>query len=502
MKGIQKRKRKLNALAIMACLILGLGTVFVTPYNGMSKVYADEGDDVTNMDPNGAIGRTSDVGISLTDSVIGKAGQGLALSFTIKSADTDKIKIKNVYPVVDSDFPFETSKDAYKVESAGEDAARQAAMNLTYNLVARTDLETGYHSVRYIVEYTRDKDGTAEDYYVVKTINIYFHGIEKEQTTEASTEETTSDTGAATGGSGGSGNLATPKLIITGYETSPKKVMAGQTFTLTIHVQNTSKRTAVKNAKFLIGNEAGSILPTSGSSSIYVESIPAGNTGDLTIEMKTASDLQQKSYIVAVKGDFEDNQNNSYTYSENLYLPIYQEIKLKVTDATVTPDTIGVGETGTVMFTINNQGKAGVYNVNVSTKSDAVESEETYVGNVAAAGSAYASLDVTGVADNSDSGMITVVVSYEDADGKVNTIEEDIPCLIGESSMDAYSEDADMEMQEDGGSGIGKILLIIFILLLVAAIIAVIVIVVVMKKKKQKALLEDLEDEDLEDENI
>ena len=46
MKGIQKRKRKLNVLAIMACLILGLGTVFVTPYNGMSKVYADEGDDV------------------------------------------------------------------------------------------------------------------------------------------------------------------------------------------------------------------------------------------------------------------------------------------------------------------------------------------------------------------------------------------------------------------------------------------------------------------------
>lgn len=504
MKGIQKRKRKLNVLAIMACLILGLGTVFVTPYNGMSKVYADEGDDVTNMDPNGVIGRSSDVGISLTDSVIGKAGEGLALSFTIKSADVDKIKIKNVYPVVDSDFPFETSKDAYKVESAGGDAARQASMSLTYNMVARTDLETGYHSVRYIVEYTRDKDGTAQDYYIVKTINIYFHGIEKEQTTETPVEETTQDTGtgAAAGGSGGSGNLATPKLIITGYETSPKKVMAGQTFTLTIHVQNTSKRTAVKNAKFLIGNEAGSILPTSGSSSIYVESIPAGNSGDLTIEMKTASDLQQKSYIVAVKGDFEDNQNNSYTYSENLYLPIYQEVKLKVTDATVTPDTIGIDETGTVMFTINNQGKAGVYNVNVSTKSDAVESEETYVGNVAAAGSAYASIDVTGVADNSDSGMITVVVSYEDADGKVNTMEEEIPCYVGEDVGGDYSEDMDMEEQEESGSGIGKIILIIFILLVVIAVIVTVVVIINVKKKKQKALLDDLEDEDLEDENI
>ena len=173
-----------------------------------------------------------------------------------------------------------------------------------------------------------------------------------------------------------------------------------------------------------------------------------------------------------------------------------------MTDATVTPDTIGIGETGTVMFTINNQGKAGVYNVNVSTKSDAVESEETYVGNVAAAGSAYASIDVTGVADNSDSGMITVVVSYEDADGKVNTMEEEIPCYVGEDVGGDYNEDMDMEVQEESGSGIGKIILIIFILLVVIAVIVTVVVIINVKKKKQKALLDDLEDEDLEDENI
>ena len=36
------------------------------------------------------------------------------------------IKLKSVYPVIDTTFPFETSGDAYKVVSAGTEAAKQA----------------------------------------------------------------------------------------------------------------------------------------------------------------------------------------------------------------------------------------------------------------------------------------------------------------------------------------------------------------------------------------
>ena len=281
--------------------------------------------------------------------------------------------------------------------------------------------------------------------------------------------------------------------------------MAGDTFTITIHVENTSKRTAIKNAKFLIGNEAGSILPTSGSSSIYVESIPAGQTGDLTIEMKTASDLAQKSYVIAVKGDFDDNQNNSYTYSENLYLPIYQEVKLGVTDVSMTPEAIGIGDTGNLMFTINNQGKAGVYNATVSLKDDAAEAEEVYLGNIAASGSAYATLCVTGIADNSDSGMVTVLISYEDSEGNVNEIEEEVACYVGEDVVMGGEEemDPDMEYEEESGFSIGKLLIGIFIVLIVIGIIVGIIVFIVCRKKKLQAMLEaDLEDGDLEDENI
>ena len=54
-------------------------------------------------------------------------------------------------------------------------------------------------------------------------------------------------------GAPGSGNIeaeggtSTPRVIVTGYDTDPKEVHAGDTFTLTLHLKNTSQRTEVSN---------------------------------------------------------------------------------------------------------------------------------------------------------------------------------------------------------------------------------------------------------------
>ena len=46
-----------------------------------------------------------------------------------------------------------------------------------------------------------------------------------------------------------------------------------------------------------------------------------------------------------------------------------------------------------------------------------VEAKESYVGNIAGSSSAYATMELTGVADNSADGNITIVISYEDSEG-------------------------------------------------------------------------------------
>lgn len=481
----------------------------------------------TNIDPNGTLGKNSDVGVEVTESIKGVAGKEVTVSFKLVSGNANTIKLKSVYPVIDTAFPFETSGDAYKIIYAGDDAQKQLSLDAAYTLRARSDLEDGYQSVRFIGEYSKfAADGSSADFYVIKTINIYFSATEtttattqstttkksSTKTTEKSTQSSSNDddddddddSGSSysgySGGSSSSGSdeeATAPKLIIKGFDTDPKKVMAGDSFKMKIHVMNSSEKTDVCNGKFLIGDEAGNFLPTSGSNAVFVEKIEAGKTGDIEIELKTSADLPQKNYRLMIKGDFDDGKGDNFSASESVYLTVYQEVKMNVTDVTMTPESIGIGSSGSLVFTINNQSSAGVYNISVSTDDDAVSAVESYVGNIAASSSAYATLEVTGKQDNSDKGTIKVKISYEDSDGTKGEIVQDVPCLVG---VDAYS-DADYddfeEFEDEEEMEIPWWVWLIIGIAAVAIITVIIVLIVKKRKKKLAKLMEEEDDSDL-----
>lgn len=518
----KKRIAVVMCALMMVSMLAGNHTVNASQVN--SSTVAGYGDTTQNsattedtkVDANGTLGKNSDIGVEVTKSITATAGKKVKVAFKLNSNDKTNIKLKSVYPVIDTTFPFETSGDAYKVITAGSDTAKQAELAASYSLTARSDLASGYQSVRFIGEYSKmASDGTVSDYYVIKTINIYFASAGSGSTGTNSGNSGGSGNGSLdddddpaygdgddsdypdTGSSGSNDEATAPKLIITGYETNPKKIMAGQTFTIKIHVQNTSKSIPVCNGKFLIGNEAGNFLPTSGSSAIFVESIPAGKTEDIEIEMKTSADLAQKNYIMVVKGDFDDGKGNTFTSSDNLSIPVYQEVRLGVTDVSMTPESIGIGSSGSLMFTINNQGSAGVYNVKATVKDDAVTGEESSVGNIAANSSAYATLNIVGAQDNSDTGTIKILISYEDSEGNVGELEQDVACLVGvDAEMEEFDE-MEAETLDEETTGLPWWL----ILLIVLAVLAVIIVVVfVIVKKRKKRMAELFTDEDESDE--
>jgi len=471
----------------------------------------------SNVDANGKLGKNSDIQIEVKKSITCEAGKEKKVSFKVKSSDTGNIRLKSVYPVIDSVFPFETSGDAYKVVSAGTDEEKQKSMSASFNMTARSDLTTGYQSVRFITEYSkRSSDDTWTDYYVIKTININFTGSQKVDPDdgeggsggdsdgtddgEGGTDEDSSYSGGGSddGNSDSSGEATAPKLLVTGYDTKPEKIMAGEKFTITIHLKNTSKSTSLCNGKFLIGNEAGNFLPTSGSSAVFVEKIEPGKTGDLAIEMKTSSDLAQKNYSLVIKGDFDDGKGNTFTSSDSLSVPVYQEVKLAVTDVSMSPEMLGIGTESSLMFTINNQGNAGVYNVMVSVDDPAVTCEDSYVGNIAASSSAYATLNLVGEADNSDTGKIKVLITYEDAEGTAGKLEQEVDCLVGEDYTSAMEGDLESDFEEEEPEGF-PIWLIVVLAVLGIILVVVIIILLVRRKKKKEAELFDDEDEYGED---
>lgn len=460
-----------------------------------------------NTNVNGALGKNTDIGIEVTKSVTGKAGKNVKISFVLKSADAASIMLKSVYPVIDDSFPFETSGDAYKVVSAGSDANKMAKLSASYKLKARSDVTSGYQSVQFTAEYSKiTPEGTVEDYYVIKTINIYFEDVSSSKNDKDDDDDDSSDDigGGRFDSSDDDEEVSAPKLIITGYDSDPEVIKAGETFKLTIHIQNTSKTTPVCNGKFLIGNEAGSFLPTSGSNAVFVEKIPAGEIGDLEIEMKASADLSQKNYILVVKGDFDDGKGNNFTSNDNLTIPVQQEVRLEITDVSMSPEQLGIGAEGSLMFTINNQTNVGIRNVRVAIKDDAVTGEDANVGSIAASSSAYATLNVTGVKDNSEKGSITVVISYEDSEGNAGTMEESIPCYVGEDVEEGMEGEWEGEFledfEEDDDYGL-PVWLIILIVVLVVIVITVIAIILTKQKKKRLAeLFED--DDDFDDEEL
>jgi len=487
-----------------------------------------------NIDPNGILGKNSDVGIEVTKSITGKAGEAVTVAFVLKSNNIASVKLKSVYPVIDSSFPFETSGDSYKIITA-DDEQKQQALEAAFNMTARSDLEKGYHSVRFIGEYQKiATDGSVQDYYVIKTINIYFASMQ-EQSSEVEDdsedgkkndkdndknnkeddqdEENYDDEDSSGGyddsysGGGGEEEVAAPKLIITGYETNPEKIMAGETFTITIHIQNTSKTTSVCNGKFLVGNEAGSFVPTSGSNAVFVEKIAAGETGDIVMEMKAGADLQQKNYSLVVKGDFDDGRGNNFTSSDSMTIPVYQKVDFNITEVTMSPEILGVGDSGSLMFTINNTSTAGIYNASVAVKDDYVSAEPFYIGNIAGSSSAYATLMVTGLKENPETGTITVEITYEDASGNKATIEKFVACQVGPFS--SYGEDEfdgeELEGEEvyEEDFYISPIWIVVIVLVLVGIIAGVIVFFVLRRKKQMAELLETEDGEDdLYDENV
>lgn len=526
MKRWNKQAAKKIVTFLMCCSLIG------TTFTQMIPVYATEATtqattqaatENANIDANGTLGKNSDVGIEVTKSITGVVGKSVKVSFNLKSSDPNSIKLKSVYPVIDSAFPFETSGDAYKIITADGDAGRQSVLGAEYNMIARSDLDAGYQSVKFIGEYTKiAADGTATDYYVIKTINIYFSltgaATTKKETGKTSTtdkdtsddEDTTDDSDDSddsddftpspyTGGDDISGDVEAPKLIITGFDSDPEKIMAGQSFKITIHIQNSSKTVNVCNGKFLVGDEAGNFLPTSGSNAVFVEKIAAGETGDVEIELKTSAELAQKNYRLVVKGDFDDGNGNTFSASESVYVPVYQEVKLAISDVSMSPESIGIGSEGSLMFTVNNQSGAGIYNVKAVAKDDAATSDECYIGNIAGNSSAYATLNVTGVQDNSDKGTIKVVIFYEDAEGNVQEMEQDVACNVGVDAYEELTDDYYDEYDEEYSEGIPWWVFLIIGIVIVAAIVVVVIIVRKNKKKKMAALLEE-DDDLLEDE--
>ena len=344
-----------------------------------------------------------------------------------------------------------------------------------WTLRTRDDAITGYTKLTFNVSYN-EADGTkgnvALDYYV----NV--NGVEPEDE---------------------DGRLSTPRVIVTGFTTTPEEVYAGDTFKLTLNLKNTSKETSVQNMLFDIqgtqegtdaNNTYAAFLPTAGSSTIFVDSIAPNSTKSISIELKSKADLAQKPYVVTVNMEYEDSKANPFTETASVSVPIKQEAKVDLSSIQAMPEAIEIGNEANVMFSIYNVGKTKLYNVNVKFVADSISGGDTFLGNMEPGATGNVDAYLAGQAATMDDGTVKILITYEDEEGKEATIEKTMTLYVNEPFYPDMMEDPMMMegMMEEQKSFPWWGFAIIGVAVAGAAVAAVLVI---KKKKKAKKLAQE-----------
>lgn len=423
---------------------------------------------------------------------VANAGQSVNIVLPVVNMGKTIVTNAVVTPVLSTDtsaWPFEITSSNYSQAIAdlpGTDTGMSdmdRRRELTWTLKTRDDVGTGYQKLSFGVRY-RDSDGNNQ----TTTLDTYIQI-------------------KGSGGVGADGKASVPRVIVTGFETNPETVHAGESFMLTLHLKNTSKLTSLKNivcemTAAVEGKDDettyAAFLPTAGSSTVFVDQIAKDGTKDIQIELEAKADLSQKPYALDVSMTYEDEKVNSYTNTTSVSIPVKQEARIDLSQPEVMPQNISVGSEANIMFSVYNMGKTKLYNVQVKTESEYLSGGSAFVGNLDSGATGSVDMYVTGQAATADDGTVKLLISYEDEAGEAQVIEKTINLIVSEAASDDLGTgdfiEEDMEYEEEGNSISGYIIAAVGILAIV-----VIVVVIIRKKKKKKAQLL-LEDELLDDE--
>ena len=421
---------------------------------------------------------------------VANAGQQVNVVLPVVNMGRTRVKNVVVTPAISEDaakWPFEIETSNYSqtidrlpgTDDGGTDMERRR--ELTWTLKTRKDAPSGYMPISFNVTFENDDKSLSN-----VTLTSYVKVV-------------------GTTGISADGKSSTPRVIVTGFSTSPETVHAGDTFTLTLHMQNTSKATAVKNMVFDIqaASEstdttyvAASFLPTAGSSTVFVDKIAAGANKDISIELEARSDLAQKPYVINVKMNYEDESVNAYENTASVSIPVRQEARIDTSSVEVTPQSIEVGGEANVSFSLYNIGKTKLYNASVKFQADSVTGGDTYLGNIDPGATGSVDAYLSGAAATTDDGKVKILITFEDESGEKTTIEKEMELYVTEM-MDYDDGMTDDGMMDDGSQSQGGFK-IWYVLVPLVLILAAVVAVIVIRKKKAKKAAALLDAEDLD----
>lgn len=356
-------------------------------------------------------------------------------------------------------------------------------ISVPYSMMIQEDVYSGYYPITYSIEYRDSSDGDIQ-----KVDKVFYVKVKNKDKEEKNGDFNANDRTKA-------------RIIVDSFRTNPETVYAGEEFELILHMKNASQNVTASNILLNLESEkvSDNVIFTmdSGSSSIVMNSLGAGQGKEVRVKLRSGASVDQKTYGLIINEKYDSPEFKNAEEKVTVNIPIKQLPRLNTGNIEVMPESIPVGTESNIMFTINNTGKVMLYNVMVSFKADSIQPIDTYVGNIKPGETGNVDAMISGINPTADDGKILALITYEDENGVVSDpIQKEISLMVTDAEDMADMGDIDFPTDAvpvESSKGI-KIIVPSVIGVLVVGTIAVILIRKKRKKKKQE-LEEEIDDE-------
>ncbi len=214
-----------------------------------------------------------------------------------------------------------------------------------------------------------------------------------------------------------------PRIIVDKYSIDPPSVQAASDFKVKMSFLNTSSVTGVSNIKVTVSSDDGTFTPTDSGNTFYLDGIPSKKNVERELLLHVKPDAEQKSYILTVNFEYEDEKGNPFTSKETISVRVLQNPRLMTGEITLPPETIA-GQPLSIYVDFYNMGKSTLYNMMVKAEGNFQgQNLSYYVGNFESGRTDSFDTSITPTSPGALSG--SVVFSFEDANGKATEIRKD-----------------------------------------------------------------------------
>ncbi len=250
--------------------------------------------------------------------------------------------------------------------------------------------------------------------------------------------------------------VSQPKVIVSHYSVNPSPAEAGEPFSATITLKNTSDTQSVQNMAVTVSCDSPNIVLQNDSNVIYVSKLKKGETTDIEVRYETDLDTPAGRYNITLTMEYDNSDAVTLAGAGTVPVTVSQPLRV-VMEVPQIPESANAGDTMPLEFQVMNMGRSPVYNVRVALNAPGlIPSETAFIGNMEAGTAMPGQMDVFVGTKNmtegyegddkygNTSGTITLI--YEDAQGQEYTEETAFSMTIEEPVIAAA---ADVEPEEE-----------------------------------------------------